>query len=153
MSYHNGSVWPHDNALIAMGFGQYGLREYAARIFEGLFAACVYIDLRRLPELVCGFPRRRAQGPTFYPVACAPQAWSAATLLSLLQSCLGLGFDPGSQTVFFDRPVLPEFLDEVILRGLCIGTNRIDVALRGRGKEVAMSVLARRGEIRAMMTS
>ncbi|HST76413.1 MAG TPA: amylo-alpha-1,6-glucosidase [Acetobacteraceae bacterium] len=153
MSYHNGSVWPHDNALIGMGFARYGLREEAARIFEGLFGACTYIDLRRLPELVCGFPRRRSQGPTFYPVACAPQAWSAATPLSLVQSCLGLGFDPASSTVFFDRPILPRFLEEVVLRGLSIGTNRIDVALRGRGRDVAMTVLARSGEIRATMTS
>ncbi len=153
MSYHNGSVWPHDNALIAMGLCRYGLRDAAARIFTGLFGACVYIDLRRLPELVCGFPRRRAQGPTFYPVACAPQAWSAATPLSLVQSCLGLGFDPASRTVVFDRPVLPAFLEEVTLRGLTIGADRIDVTLRGQGHNVAMTVLSRSGDIRATMTS
>ncbi|MCL2428820.1 MAG: amylo-alpha-1,6-glucosidase, partial [Alphaproteobacteria bacterium] len=153
MSYHNGSVWPHDNALIAMGFGRYGLRTEAARIFEGLFDACAYIDLRRLPELVCGFPRRRAQGPTFYPVACAPQAWSAATLPAVLQSCLGLGFDTAGRTVFFDRPVLPGSLQEVVLRGITIGMSRIDVALRGKGSEVGMTVLSRSGDIRATMTS
>ncbi len=153
MSYHNGSVWPHDNALIAMGLARYGLREPAARLFEGLFGACTYIDLRRLPELVCGFPRRRAQGPTFYPVACAPQAWSAATPLSLLQSCLGLGFDAESRTVLFDRPMLPAFLSEVILRQISIEGSRIDIALRGRGGDVAMTVLSRRGDIRATMTS
>ncbi|MBN9563167.1 MAG: hypothetical protein J0H14_20955, partial [Alphaproteobacteria bacterium] len=138
---------------VFMGFARYGFRAEAARIFEGLFSACTYIDLRRLPELVCGFPRRRSQGPTFYPVACAPQAWSAATPLSLVQSCLGLGFDPASATVFFDRPMLPHFLEEVVLRGLSIGTSRIDVALRGRGSDVAMTVLSRTGEIRATMTS
>ena len=152
MSYHNGSVWPHDNAMIAMGLARYGLREAAARIFEGLFGACSYIELRRLPELVCGFPRRRAQGPTFYPVACAPQAWSAATPLSLLQSCLGLGFDPASRTVIFDCPALPAFLEEVILRRLTIGDSRIEVALRGRGQDVSMTVLSRSGDIRASMT-
>ncbi len=153
MSYHNGSVWPHDNALIGMGLARYGFREEAARIFEGLFAACVYIDLRRLPELLCGFPRRRGQGPTFYPVACAPQAWAAATSLSLMQSCLGLGFDPASRTVTFDRPFLPDFLHEVILRGLCIGASRIDVAFRGHGSDVAMTVLKRTGNIRATVTA
>jgi len=153
MSYHNGSVWPHDNAMIAMGLARYGLREPAASIFEGLFGACSYIELRRLPELVCGFPRRRAQGPTFYPVACAPQAWSAATPLSLLQSCLGLGFDATSRTVIFDRPVLPDFLDEVVLRRLAIGGSSIDVVLRGRGPDVAMTVLSRSGDIRATMIS
>ena len=136
-----------------MGFGRYGMRQEAARIFDGLFQACVYIDLRRLPELVCGFPRRRGQGPTSYPVACAPQAWSAGSQLSLLQSCLGLGFDPASRTVVFDRPVLPSFVEEVILRNLAIGGGRIDVVLRGSGDGVAMRVLSRTGDIRATMTS
>ena len=67
MSYHNGSVWPHDNALIAAGFARYGRREDTARLFESLFAASTYVDLRRLPELICGFPRQRSRGPTFYP--------------------------------------------------------------------------------------
>src|SRR5690606_16740036 len=94
MSYHNGSVWPHDNALIALGLARYGFKREATRVFDGLFQASIYIDLRRLPELFCGFPRRRGQGPTFYPVACAPQAWAAATPLCLVQACLGLDFDP-----------------------------------------------------------
>src|SRR5262249_43166002 len=90
MSYHNGSVWPHDNAIIAAGFTRYGFRDEAARIFEGLFQASTFIDLRRLPELFCGFPKRRGSGPTFYPVACSPQAWAAGTPLSLIRSCLGI---------------------------------------------------------------
>jgi glycogen debranching enzyme len=153
MSYHNGSVWPHDNSLIAMGFARYGFRREAARILEGLFDACAYIDLRRLPELFCGFVRRRGQGPTFYPVACTPQAWAATAPLSLLQSCLGLSFDPGSRSVIFDQPTLPRFLDRLILRRLAIGDAWIDVMLRRRGEEVAMSVLGRSGDIRAVMTS
>ena len=68
MSYHNGSVWPHDNALVAIGFARYGFQREAARIFAGLFSASTHIDLRRLPELFCGFPRQRSHGPTFYPV-------------------------------------------------------------------------------------
>jgi glycogen debranching enzyme len=154
MSYHNGSVWPHDNALIARGLAEHGCKSEAARLFTALFEASISIDLRRLPELFCGFPRRRGQGPTFYPVACSPQAWAAVTPLSLLQSCLGLGFEVRSRTVSFDRPCLPAFLDEVILRGLAIGDARIDVALRRvGGGHVAMHVLNRQGEIRAMMTS
>src|SRR6185369_71596 len=116
MSYHNGSVWPHDNALIAEGFARYGFRRETARILEGLFAAAIHIDLRRLPELFCGFPRQRSQGPTSYPVACMPQAWSAAAPLSLLQSCLGLRFAAATKEIVFDRPGLPAFLDEVVLR-------------------------------------
>ena len=116
MSYHNGSVWPHDNALIAAGFARYGFRREAAQIFEGLFAAATYIDLRRLPELFCGFAQQRAQGPTFYPVACTPQAWAAVAPVYLLQSCLGLGFDPDLRHIAFNEPCLPDFLDEVVLR-------------------------------------
>ena len=93
MSYHNGSVWPHDNALIAAGFARYGRRAEAAKVFESLFSASTYVDLRRLPELLCGFARQQSRGPTFYPVACIPQAWAAAAPLYLVQSCLGLSFE------------------------------------------------------------
>ena len=153
MSYHNGSLWPHDNAMIAAGFARYGFARQAARVFEGLFDASIYIDLRRLPELFCGFARQRGQGPTFYPVACTPQAWAATAPLFLLQACLGLGFDPERRSVTFEHPVLPTFLDEVVLRGLSVGDARIDVALRRAGTGVAVHVLAREGDIRVMTTS
>jgi glycogen debranching enzyme len=153
MSYHNGSVWPHDNALIAAGFARYGLRAEAARIFEGLFAASTYIDLRRLPELFCGFLRQRSQGPTFYPVACAPQAWAAAAPLYLLQSCLGLGFDVDRMQVTFDAPTLPAFLDEIVLRNLRVGGGAVDLALRRSGAQVIVEVLGRKGPVRILTTS
>ena len=94
MSYHNGSVWPHDNSLIAAGFARYGHKDAIDRLFKGLFDAAAYMDLRRLPELYCGFQRGRERGPTLYPVACSPQAWAAGTPLLLLQSSLGLEFNP-----------------------------------------------------------
>ena len=153
MSYHNGSVWPHDNALIGMGFGRYGMRRQAARILDGLFEAATYIDLRRLPELFCGFPRRRGQGPTFYPVACVPQAWSAAAPLALLQACLGIGFDPESRTVCFDRPVMPSFTDRITLTGLAVGGARLDALVQGHGEAVSVTVTSRSGDIRATVTS
>ncbi len=152
MSYHNASVWPHDNALIALGLARYGFKREVARIFDGLFHASVYIDLRRLPELFCGFPRRRGQGLTFYPVACAPQAWAAATPLSLVQACLGLDFDPQARTVRLDRPVLPDFLDEVVLRNLAVDGCRLDLAVRRAGGEVAAHVLRRTGDVRVEIT-
>jgi glycogen debranching enzyme len=153
MSYHNGSVWPHDNALIGMGLGRYGLRHQAARILNGLFDAATYIDLRRLPELFCGFPRRRGQGPTFYPVACIPQAWSAAAPFALLQACLGIEFDPERRTVCFDRPVMPSFTDRIKLTGLSVGGARIDVLLQGEGEAVAATVQSRSGDIRVTVTT
>lgn len=153
MSYHNGSVWPHDNGLIALGFARYGFRRQVTQVFKGLFEASVYIDLRRLPELFCGFSRLRTQGPTFYPVACLPQAWAATTPLALLQACTGLRFDPENRHVIFDRPVLPAFLDEVRLTGLAIADARMDVQLRRTGTDVAVNVLSRSGDIWATSTS
>ena len=147
MSYHNGSVWPHDNALIAAGFARYGFRREAARIFEGLFHASTYVALRRLPELFCGFPRQQTRGPTFYPVACIPQAWAAAAPLYLIQSCAGLGFDAGEKQLTFRQPVLPRFLDEIVLRGLQIGGARADVALRRSNRHVVVDVLDRKGSV------
>jgi glycogen debranching enzyme len=153
MSYHNGSVWPHDNAMIALGLARYGHKAEVSRLFHGLFEASMYLDLRRLPELFCGFARRRGQGPTTYPVACAPQAWAAATPLAMLRACLGIGFDPAARAVTFDRPMLPEFLQEVRLRRLSLGDASIDVSFTRIGSEVAMHVLERRGDIRAVMVS
>ncbi|MDF2998841.1 MAG: amylo-alpha,6-glucosidase, partial [Xanthobacteraceae bacterium] len=147
MSYHNGSVWPHDNALIAAGFARYGFRREAARIFEGLFAASTYIELRRLPELFCGFPRQRSTGPTFYPVACSPQAWAAGTPLSLLQSCIGLSFRPHACEIVLDRPYLPDFLDEVALRRIRCGEAIIDLVLRRSEGEVVVSALKAEADV------
>jgi glycogen debranching enzyme len=147
MSYHNGSVWPHDNAMIAQGFARYNFAAAAARVFDGLFAASIYIDLRRLPELFCGFPRQRSQGPTFYPVACAPQAWAATVPMSLLQSCLGLSFDPDKRMITLRRPVLPAFLDQVILRGLSIGDARANIRARRSGRETVIDLLSTEGDI------
>ncbi len=147
MSYHNGSVWPHDNALIAAGFARYGFRREAARVFEGLFSASTYVDLRRLPELFCGFPRQQTRGPTFYPVACMPQAWAAAAPLYLVQTCAGLSFDPRAQRITFREPVLPQFLDEIVLRGLAVESGKADVALRRSNRHVVVDVLERTGPV------
>jgi glycogen debranching enzyme len=153
MSYHNGSVWPHDNALIGVGFARYGFRRETTRIFEGLYAASTYIDLRRLPELLCGFSRQRAQGPTFYPVACAPQAWAATAPISLIQSCLGLGFGTDTSELHFERPTLPSVLGELVLRGLAVRGNSADIALTRAGEEVVVKVLSRQGGVRVSITA
>jgi glycogen debranching enzyme len=152
MSYHNGSVWPHDNALIALGFARYGLSEHTLRLFHGMFDAASYIDLRRLPELLCGFRRVAGKGPTFYPVACSPQAWASAAPFAFLQACLGLSFDPAGERVRFRQPCLPEFLDEVVIRQLRVGDSQFDVMLRRYGAEVSVNVLDRRGDGRVAIT-
>src|SRR6185295_10807780 len=103
MSYHNGSVWPHDNALIAAGLGRYGLTAQAARLLGDLFDASLFVDLARLPELYCGFARRPGEGPTRYPVACMPQAWAAGAIYLMLEGCLGMSIDTPGRRITFSR--------------------------------------------------
>ncbi|MEA3025867.1 MAG: hypothetical protein QOF91_1152 [Alphaproteobacteria bacterium] len=148
MSYHNGSVWPHDNALIAAGFARYGHKSAIERVFKGLFDAASYMDLRRLPELYCGFQRGRQHGPTLYPVACSPQAWAAGTPLMLLQSLLGLEFDQERNEILLREPRLPAFLEEVTLRNLRLGRSSVDLMLRRHDYDVSIQVLRNEGQIR-----
>ena len=147
MSYHNGSVWPHDNALIAAGFARYGHKNAIDRVFKGLFDAASYMDLRRLPELYCGFLRGRQRGPTLYPVACSPQAWAAGTPLMLLQASLGLEFDQDRDEILLREPRLPAFLEEVTLRNLRLGQSTVDLMLRRHGNDVSIQVLRNDGQI------
>src|ERR1700726_3300296 len=120
MSYHNGSIWPHDNALIVLGLARYGLKNSVAHVFKALFDAAGYMEMRRLPELFCGFQRRRGRGPTLYPVACSPQAWASGAPFLMLQACLGLEFDPDHHEIRLRRPWLPDFLDEIALVNLSL---------------------------------
>ena len=147
MSYHNGSVWPHDNGLIALGFARYGLQKSAAQVFGALFDAAAYMDLRRLPELFCGFPRRERNAPTQYPVACSPQAWASATPLCLLQASLGLELLDRTGEVKFYRPMLPDFLDHVRLRNLRLSTGSVDVLLHRQDNNVGVTVTRRDGDV------
>jgi len=147
MSYHDGSIWPHDNALIALGLARYGLKHSVAQLFKGLFEAATYMDLRRLPELFCGFRRENGRGPTLYPVACAPQAWASATPFTLLEAALGLEFDSERGEIRLRNPRLPVFLNEVVLRELRLGPSSVDLRVRRHGDEVSLEVLHTRGHI------
>ncbi|GAC1344274.1 MAG: amylo-alpha-1,6-glucosidase [Acetobacteraceae bacterium] len=153
MSYHNGSVWPHDNALIALGMARIGLRAGTARLLEAMHASAIGADLRRLPELFCGFPRRPGQGPTSYPVACTPQAWAAATIPALVQACLGLSFDPAARAIRFDKPELPAFAESLTLRDLALDGARVSVSVRRTPGEVSVSVLERDGDVQVVTTT
>jgi glycogen debranching enzyme len=152
MSYHNGSVWPHDNALIASGFGRYGLKRHAAKVFSAMFDAASYQDLLRLPELFCGFGRRHRRGPTAYPVACAPQAWASAAPFAFLSACVGLSFTYDKNEIRFEDPQLPDFLADLTIRGLQLGETRADIRLRSDGDDVTVSVLSRDGTARIVQT-
>jgi glycogen debranching enzyme len=151
MSYHNGSVWPHDNALIAAGLGRYGLQALALRILGGLFEASQFVDLHRLPELFCGFPLRPHEGPTLYPVACSPQSWAAGAVFLLVQSCLGMTVHAEQRQVNFHYPLLPDFLEEVEIRKLRVGEASVDLLLRRHGEDVGINVLHRQGDVQICM--
>ena len=147
MSYHNGSIWPHDNALIALGLARYGLKRSVGHLFKGLIEAAGYMDLRRLPELFCGFQRERRRGPTLYPVACAPQAWASATPFTLLEAALGLEFDERRCEIRLRNPRLPAFLNEVVLRDLQLGSSSVDLRVTRHDDDVSLEVLRTRGQI------
>jgi glycogen debranching enzyme len=151
MSYHDGSIWPHDNALIALGLARYGLKHSVEQVFKGLFDAATYMDLRRLPELFCGFQREKRRGPTLYPVACAPQAWASATPFTLLEAALGLEFDSGRGEIRLRNPRLPAFLNEVVLRDLQLGPSSVDLRVRRHGEDVSLEVLRTRGRIQVSL--
>ncbi len=147
MSYHNGSIWPHDNALIALGFARSGYQQAAVRVLEAVLDAASYMDLRRLPELYCGFRRRPRLGPTLYPVACAPQAWAAGAVLLLIQAALGLEVDGRRRRVELRHPRLPPGVEEMRIHHLRVDGGAVDLLLRRHGGEVAVNVLRREGEL------
>jgi glycogen debranching enzyme len=147
MSYHNGSIWPHDNSLIALGFARYGLTQSVEQVFKGLFTAATYMDSRRLPELYCGFQRQRGRGPTLYPVACSPQAWASATPFTLLEASLGLEFDPRKGEIRLRNPRLPSFLEEVTLRDLRLDSSSVDLRVRRHKDAVSLDILRTHGKI------
>ena len=147
MSYHNGSVWPHDNAIIAAGLARYGLKEQALQIMDGHFDLSTFIDLSRLPELLCGFTRRPHSGPTLYPVACSPQAWAAGSVFMLLDACLGLEIDARHRVVRFNHPRLPCGLDEVIISNLQVNDATLDLSLHQVADDAGIHIIRRSGSV------
>ena len=147
MSYHNGSVWPHDNALIAIGLARYGESRAAGALLSALAEASTSMDDARLPELFCGFPRLPGEPPILYPVACAPQAWSAGAVFLLLQATLGVTVDAARRQVRFSRPWLPPLVERLTLRRLAVRDATVDLLCERQGDHVALRVLARTGDL------
>jgi glycogen debranching enzyme len=148
LSYHRGSIWPHDNGLILAGFRRYGHDRASLQVFDGLFAAASWFRNHRLPELFCGFPRtERENEPVPYPVACNPQAWAAGALPYALWSLLGIAADARGDRLYVCRPCLPDGVDELELRRLRAG-RRAELDLRfwrGAGDTVEMEARVRGG--------
>ena len=151
MSYHNGSVWPHDNALIAAGLSDYGFKSHAAQLLSTLFDLSQSVHLNRLPELLCGFSRRQSQGPTLYPVACAPQAWAAGAVFMALRACLGMKIDGTGPSVCFEHPILPKFLNELHVRNLRVGDALLDLTFRRYPDNVGANVDRRSTPVQIMV--
>jgi glycogen debranching enzyme len=146
MSYHNGSIWPHDNSIVAAGFGRYGLRQHASKVLSGLFDASLFFDLRRLPELFCGFTRQAGENPTQYPQACSPQAWASGAPLLCLQACLGLEVKARERQIVFRNPVLPPFVDQIRIERLGTADWSMDIAITRHDNEVAVRLARREGD-------
>jgi glycogen debranching enzyme len=147
MSYHNGSLWPHDNALIALGALQRADKDLALRITSGLLDLSSEVMFHRLPELICGFGRRPGKGPTLYPVACSPQAWAAGSVFMLLQACLGLEINARQSRVYLYHSALPEKLHHVRIRNLKVGNGNVDIAFERYADTVSVNILRRSGNV------
>jgi len=151
MSYHNGSVWPHDNAFIAAGLKRYRQHTKTNRIATAIFDAALFVDYMRLPELFCGFTRRTPNRPVAYPVACSPQAWAAGSPFLLLQAMLGLSAVAPDEILTVNLPALPRWLEWVELRNLRVGESRISMIFRREGETTGFTLLSRDGPVRVIM--
>lgn len=144
MSYHNGSVWPHDVGLCAAGMARYDEREGAARLTSEMFECASQVGMR-LPELFCGFARVNGEAPVSYPVACLPQAWAAGSVFMLLQGCLGIDIDAMRGRIVVERPVLPAEIDSITLRDLALPQGTVSLSLQRRGGHVQAVVSRQMG--------
>ena len=146
MSYHNGSVWPHDTAIAGVGLRRYGQTEAFLSLTTALFDAALEWDGARMPELFCGFRRAPGLGPTRYPVACSPQAWAAGVPFHLLSAMLGLAPDARRNRLNLIQPVLPPWLDWVEIKHLRLGASSLDFVVSRGSQTAAVELLDRRGD-------
>jgi glycogen debranching enzyme len=147
VGYHTGSIWPHDNAIIAAGLKAVGAEDAANLLAGRLVQAAQWFPDLRLPELFCGFGRDDVGAPVAYPVACSPQAWAAAAPLFLIRTMLGLRPDASEKRLELYRPTLPEFLTKLNITGLAVGDGSVDLLVyRWRGRTSA-ELLDRRGDV------
>ncbi len=151
MSYHNGSIWPHDNALIAAGVTPLPDKTLGLKILGALYESSTYFDSSRLPELYCGFRRRPGKAPTRYPVACSPQAWASGAVFLLLGSCLGVEIDAAQCRITFHFPRLPPSIERLRITGLEIGSCRADLALYRYPGSVGINVESRVGHLEVVV--
>ena len=153
MSYHNGSVWPHDNAIAAAGLKRYGFDAATGRIATAMFDVGAGARDFRLPELFCGFQRDGSRAIVAYPVACIPQAWAAAAPFMLVEAMLGISAHAPENRLAVDRPRLPDWLESVEIRDIRVGHSRISLAFRESGYgNTGFSLLEQKGNVRVTMS-
>lgn len=140
VGYHAGTVWPHDNSLIAAGFRRYGFDRAALRIFSGLARAAMNFELYRLPELFAGYSREDYEVPVHYPLASKPQAWAAGATPYLLSELLGLRPEANLRRLNVVSPVLPDFVEWIELKDLRVGEDRVNLRFERTSSGVAVEV-------------
>jgi glycogen debranching enzyme len=146
MSYHNGSVWPHDNALVVLGMALYGHAWSALPVVRAIYEAAIQTEYQRLPELYCGMARGRGHRPVAYPVSCSPQAWASGSLFMLLQAMLGIYAEAPARVLHVRDPVLPDFLNELTVTRLPIGSTRVSLQFRRHGTRTLANLLSLEGD-------
>jgi glycogen debranching enzyme len=151
MGYHIGSVWPHDNSLIAMGLRSLGLIDQAIEVFEGLFDMTSYQPYQRPPELFCGYERNGDNAPVQYPVACTPQAWATGSIFQLLQMMVNLVPDAPNNCLRIIDPALPESINRLSLHNLKVGPTILDLEFERSGSTTACRVAKKRGNLRVVI--
>ena len=153
MSYHNGSIWPHDNSILAAGASRYDDKTFALRILNAQFQAARQFAQLRLPELFCGFRRKGTELPLQSPVACSPQAASAGATFLMLQSVLGITIDALDRQIILAHPVMPEGIEEIRVRNLAVGEASVDFTVRRHAGSVSASVERRQGKLDLVIRS
>jgi glycogen debranching enzyme len=146
MSYHNGSIWPHDNALIMLGLSLYGFGRNTLPVIRAMYDAAANMDDYRLPELFCGMTRTGGMRPVLYPVSCSPQAWASGAFFMMLQGALGIFADAPRGILHIREPHLPTFLDRLTIEGLQVGRSHVSIEFRRRGDRTFANLLRVSGE-------
>ncbi|BAZ23738.1 amylo-alpha-1,6-glucosidase [Kalymmatonema gypsitolerans NIES-4073] len=151
MGYHIGSVWPHDNSLIALGLRSLGLVDQALEVFQGLFDMTNQQPYQRPPELFCGYERNGDNAPVQYPVACTPQAWATGSIFQLLQMIVNLVPDAPNNCLRIIDPTLPESISSLSLHNLKVGSTILDLEFERSGSTTACRVAKKRGNLRVVI--
>jgi glycogen debranching enzyme len=148
ISYHNGTIWPHDCSIIAAGLARYGMGEQAAQILSGLFDVACRLPEFRMPELFCGFPRRAGEGPVSFPSACTPQAWASGAVFLMLQACLTIDIDAANRVIEVGKPHLPDWLERVSVRHLRVGAGSASVHFHRQERTIEVHIADVEGDVR-----